>query len=323
MPPAKSATISLDQGWRLLRGVLATCDKQELFCHILREHGFSAFDPLLANYFTYVLPVEIEATQKRMAEETKEVFLRELRRPIDGDKVSEAELASPHLAELRRLRDLRNGVPAEDLILHFSEQEAYILHALDEPERRRRADSILNRISCEHKLQKAQEEAMVRLKWEAQRMASADWINFATDGASRGQLFLDTSSSLLKQIGFKSAMSKQRSPLFVRRQLDSEFELRWVLRDVDYLAAWPGQMRPSGFQPALYMCHRKTPANIEVGAQRGQCLRLAYTGLVPFFGNAYLHFYSNEELETIIKAHVFLMQSFIEQFLVVFQMSLK
>ena len=72
MPPAKSATISLDQGWRLLRGVLAICDKQELFCHILREHGFSAFDPLLANYFTYVLPVEIEATQKRMAEETKD-----------------------------------------------------------------------------------------------------------------------------------------------------------------------------------------------------------------------------------------------------------
>lgn len=323
MTPAKRATISLDQGWRLLRGLAAICDKQELFCHILREHGFSAFDPLLANYFTYALPVEIEATKKRMTEEAKEVFLREVRRTIGGDNVSEAELASPHLVELGRLRDLRNGMPEAELPRHFSEQEAYILRALDEPERRQRADSILNRTNCEHKLQEAKEEAMMRLKCEAQRMTSVDWINVATDSASRGQLFLDTSSSLLKDIGFKSAVSKRRSPLFVRRQLDSEFELRWVLRDVDYLAAWPRQMKPSGFQPALYMCHRETPANIEVGAQRGQCLRLTYEELVPFFRNAYIHFYTNSELETIIKAHVLLMRYFIDEFLVVFQISLK
>jgi len=205
------------------------------------------------------------------------------------------------LDELRQRRDLENGCDGREIRNRFP-GEVWRLEI--DPCNMRLAQARMKDKSFESRWQSVVESESQILAAETLAHATGLGRSFAFDPAGR-HAFLDR--VLERELApFAFAFDRQKSSLgysVFSKKLYDDLDLCWSLEEVDFFVAFDGNYRPTlqlrrpNVRGKLSRAAKENPANL---------LLIDYVAAVPDFQVAYWKFRNLDELETIVKAHVYL-----------------
>jgi hypothetical protein len=294
-------TLSFDQANRICREFLPIGEALFDYIHELQDAGFSAFRPL--HEFTQSFcdaQSEIELHKQCLIEEAKCLLGRPFPFPI-----AEAEerylFRSPLLQELSRLRDEENGVPLPELTSRYPE-ETWRLE-IDPCRRRSALASVNERLAYQARWKAAQQEQRRQLETETARHASNLDMSYTFDRRQRYAFFSAVMEQNVTALGFEFDARRARThyPIFSKR-VSADWDLCWALEESKAFCSSAFEGR---FAPYLEVRSRSLIGSIE-SRNTGEFLFIRYQQIVPGFSSAYGKFLGLRELETMIKAHLYL-----------------
>lgn len=211
---------------------------------------------------------------------------------------------SPLLAELERARDVRNGVPVNQVLKEYP-GEIWRLQAEPCAHRQYQA-SVQKQPWFDEQAKAMSEQKTARLSSELRaRGVSPEVIQklSAVDEQARYQCFLHVSTEVLGSLGFKpdERRSRQFHPV-LSKELTKEWDICWTPGDHQRFA---GILDKGYFAPTMQLRHRSFVARTNNDPkQQGKFLFIPYQGLIPGFSRAYWEFNSFALLEHCIRAHL-------------------
>jgi hypothetical protein len=264
---------------------------------------FEAFVPRNAFLESFAETAEdLEIHRRCVAEKAKERLGQTIPiRIYDGDL--KQLYFSPFLQQLRAERDKANGVPVHQLSSRYPGGESAWRHEVDPCLRNRIQVSINHKASYEARWTDMLENERRALELEVPRHATGLGRAHAFDMAGRYMFFTAAMERDALSLGFKydKGRSRRNYPVF-SKSISNHWDLCWALEE-------PGPFFHSPFEglivPFLELRSRELRGSL-TKAESGEFLHIRYAGIVPGFFNGYWKFVDLAQLETIIKAHLYL-----------------
>jgi hypothetical protein len=211
---------------------------------------------------------------------------------------------SPFLQQLRQERDEANGVAVNKLSGRYPEGEAAWRSEIDPCQRRLVQDSVSDRELHEARFAAMLEEERRALEDEVSRHATGlGSVPHTFDNRGRYTFFTAVLERDAASLGFHydKAKSRPNYPIFSNPITDN-WHLCWVIEEARAFFHSPFEGR---FQPYLELRSRQLGGSL-TKAGSGEFLHIRHAVAVPGFFNGYWKFFSLNELETAIKAHLHL-----------------
>lgn len=318
---SESAALSREQGIRICELVFPTIDRSEGIAENLEKSGFAAFRAYERWSESYCQSErELETHRRYRIDHAKELLAGPLVELPGSPMEMFQRYRSPFLQKLRRQRDDENGMPLGDLKKHYPLHEQYLRTIIDPSERHYIRQKQLDPAAYDAHRAGLDREQRRQLDLEVRRHATDIASAWGVSQGERCGLFLHAATRYGSSIGFSYIASKSapKWPAIVL-PIDDEWDLRWVVKDSSTFECDPGtkglRFAESHFEHQLLLCAGRHSGNLGKSVMRGEYLRINFS-VVPFgFIRAYRTFRSNQEFETIIKAHVCLLGLMIDDIL--------
>jgi hypothetical protein len=294
--------LSFDQANAVCREFLPAGDHVFDYMTRLREAGFEAFLPRHTYIESFAAnPEELEIHRRCVAEMVKERLARPWPMRIYDEDFKQLYF-SPYLQRLRAERDKSNGVPVDQLSSRYP---------LGESAWRREVDP------CQRRLIQARQEDTYEARWtamlELERRALEDEaarhatglgkIPHTFDNKGRYVFFAAVMERDAAPLGFHfdKAKSRPHYPIFSKAITD-DWHLCWAIEEARAFFHSPLE---GSFSPFLEIRGHNLRGTL-AKAESGEFLHIRYAGVVPGFFNGYWKFFSLDQLETAIRAHLHL-----------------
>jgi hypothetical protein len=267
----------------------------------LKEVGFHAFEPVEAFIESFAETVEDVELHRRIQIELAKRLLGTPWPPLPASRG--LNFKSGLLADLEAQRDFANGLPVPELERRYSREEAYWRMHVDPCLRNMARFEVTNRPLYRERWNEVV-SAMKRLfHRESARFSSAlsQSASFDPDGRYalfKGVMHRDASASGFQ---FDTGRSRSRFPVF-SKPVSEEWDLCWAIEEPNFFLWNPTE---GHFEPHLELRVRGLNGRA-AGATPGTLMQIRYVLATPSFFTAYRTFQRPEELETLIKAHLFL-----------------
>lgn len=299
VPTSPRPKLSSDQADTICRHFLSAGDAVFDYADELIRAGFSAFVPYWKFFESFCDDHdELQLHRKCVIEGAKNLLGRPW--PFRANDVEERLLfRSPYLQRLTQERDEENGVPDFRLPIEFPGE---IWRLEIDPCRRRYAfESVNNRQAHVARWNIVKQEHRRRLALEVGQHATHLARSHSFDRRRRHAFYTAVMKQHVGALGFEFDKLKSRVGFSIfSQQVGGGWDLCWVLEEPNSLAFDDFK---GSFRPYLEIRHRNLKGSIK-NAENGQFLIIRYDRAVPGFFNGYAQFFSLEELETIIKAHL-------------------
>ena len=140
------------------------------------------------------------------------------------------------------------------------------------------------------------------LELEVPRHATGLAKDHSFDKRGRYALYTAVMKREALPLGFRfdKTNSNLNYPVF-SKEITADWDLCWTIDDVKAFCWSPTQ---GNFEPHLGLRNRHSRGRLDK-ARAGEFLFIGYQHIVPGFGNAYWTFHDLEELEAMIKAHLY------------------
>jgi len=208
---------------------------------------------------------------------------------------------SPFLQRLIDERDQQNGVPETQLSSRYPGE--LWRQEVDPCERRKTYMEIVEKesyaISWKTMLSKQRE----CLRLEVDRHASGLSVDLSFDKRGRYALYAAVMTLAARPLGFHfdKQLSYSDYPVF-SQEVAGDWVLCWTIDDEKVFLLSPME---GYFQPHLALRSKRVRGRLGK-ARVGEYFFIGYQHVVPGFGNAYWKFQDLNELETVIRAHLYL-----------------
>jgi hypothetical protein len=270
----------------------------------LREAGFEAFIPRQCFIESFAAnPEELDIHRRCVVETAKERLGRPSRMRIYDDDLKHV-YTSPFLQRLREERDRTNDVPVHQLSTRYPGGESAWRHHVDPCQRRLVRDRIDNRETHEARFATMLEEERRALEDETARHATGlGKLPHTFDNKGRYVFFAAVMERDAAPLGFRfdKAKSRPNYPIFSKAITD-DWHLCWVIEEARAYFHTPLEGR---YEPCLELRSRALRGTL-AKVESGEFLLIQYAAIVPGFFNGYWKFFSLDELETAIRAHLHL-----------------
>ena len=289
---------SSEQADRLCRTLLPLADSAPEVTKRIQDIGFTAWLPHHMFIESFGTPEDVDCHRRCIIE-----FARErLGRPFPPFFATDLShhYFSPYLQELRRKRDVFNGVEANKLSTRYPQSEAAWRRPEDPCERKKIFAHVNDREAYDVAWKVMERDTQRILEAEVERYSTALVADRPFDHQSRFELFKAVMERDAADLGFQydKAMSRTRDPVF-SKELDKDWSLCWSIGN---LALFLGLIR-GRYTPDLHIRRRQFRGNL-AEAKSGEVLFIPYRLLVPCVGSAYGSFRTLGELEVMIKANL-------------------
>jgi hypothetical protein len=270
----------------------------------LTEAAFEAFRPrheFIESFATN--PEELAIHRRCVAETVKEWLARPWPMRVYDDD-SKSLYFSPFLQRLREERDKANGVPVHQLSSRYPGGESAWRREVDPCQRRLIQAEVTRRDSYEARWTAMLDDERRTLEHEATRHASGlGRVPHTFDNKGRYVFFAAVMERDAASLGFHYDRPKSRPnyPVF-SKAITEDWHLCWAIEEPRAFFHSPFEGTFSPFLEIRGCNLRGTLAK----AESGESLHIRYSIAVPGFFSGYWKFFDLDELETAIKAHLFL-----------------
>jgi hypothetical protein len=296
--------LSFEQANAICREFLPIGDRVLEYMARLTEATFEAFRPRHEFIESFAAdPEELETHRRCVAETVKERLARPWPIRIYHED-SKCLYFSPFLQRLREERDKVNGVPVDQLSGRYLGGEAAWRREVDPCQRRLIQARVTQGDSYEAGWTAMLEAERRTLEEEATRHTTGlGRIPHTFDNKGRYAFFAAVMERDAASLGFHYDKPKSRPnyPIF-SKAITEDWHLCWVIEEARAFFHSPFEGR---FSPFLEIRGRNLRGTL-TRAESGEFLHIRYAGIVPGFFNGYWKFFDLDDLETAIKAHLYL-----------------
>jgi len=211
---------------------------------------------------------------------------------------------SPFLQRLREERDKINGLPVHQLSSRYPGGESAWRREVDPCQRRLIQARVTQRDFHEARWTAMLDEERRTLEHEAARHATGlGRIPHTFDNKGRYAFFAAIMERDAVSYGFHydKAKSRPNYPVF-SRAITEDWHLCWAIEEARAFFHSPFEGR---FSPFLEIRGRNLHGTL-AKAESGEFLHIRYATVVPGFLGGYWKFFDLDELERVIKAHLYL-----------------
>jgi hypothetical protein len=296
-------TLSFERAAALCLGFLPLGDRVEEFGNSLMKSGFSAFLPFERFILSHAVSPEEIDLHNRLVVENAKMFLAT---PwplvlVQGRQVT--SFRSELIEHLNAKRDAENGVPVHELELRYSIAETWWRSQIDPCYRNMARFQAANKDIYDARWAEVVDEMKSDVAREADHFATSLSAARPFDMEGRYNLFTAVMERDAKKFGFERDKNKSRKRFPVlSNHITDIWDLCWAVEE-EKMFLW--NLTEGRFTPYLEVRRRDLRGNLTKG-QAGEYLHIRYSAVVPGFFNAYRTFHSPQELEVLIKAHLFL-----------------
>lgn len=267
----------------------------------LKSGGFSAFVPSYEFGRSFCRSKEdLEIHNRCLVEKAKNLLGRPW--PL-GVAHSEDFILheSPYIKQLSDARDRENGVPLRELDARYPGE--IWRHEIDPCERRRAYASIREREPYGERAQSVVEEQKHRFESEVAHHATGLARNHTFDQQGRYAFFTKVMERDAAALGFHHEKSKSspRCPIF-SKPVSEPWDLCLAIEEPKIFFWNPFE---GSLDPCLELRHRRLRGSID-HARSGEFLGIRYQRTIPGFVTAYRTFFDLDQLETAVRAHLYL-----------------
>jgi hypothetical protein len=293
--------LSFDKANALCRNFLPIGDKIWEHMGRLQEAGYAAWQPYHRFIESFAETPEELATHRRcVCENAKERLAQPTPIRIYDEDLKHVYF-SPFLQQLRAERDRVNGVPVEQLQTRYPGESAW-RHHVDPCQRQLVRNEMADRKNVEARRKAMFEEQRRVIEREAERHASGVSPHHSFDEKGRYAFFTAIMQRDAAPLGFHHDKSRSRwnYPVF-SKEMNADWDLCWVLEEPRpfFHSPWEGT-----FMPFLELRSRALRGRLNK-VESGEFLQIRYLGLIPGLYSGYRQFLNLDELETLIKAHLY------------------
>jgi hypothetical protein len=270
----------------------------------LQEAGFSAFLPRHHFIESFAANAEeLEIHRRCVMENAKERLARPWPIRIYEEDFKQLYF-SPFLQHLREELDKANGVPVNQLSTRYPGGESAWRREIDPCQRRLVQNSINDRELHEARFAGMVEDERRALEDEAERHASGlGKLPHTFDNKGRYAFFAAVMERDAACLGFHYDKAKSRPdyPIF-SKAITEDWHLCWVIEEARAFFCSPFEGR---FAPYLELRGESLRGTL-AKAESGEFLHFRYATAVSGFFNGYWKFFSLNDLERAIRAHLYL-----------------
>jgi hypothetical protein len=298
---ADRSTLSIEQVTELCAEFLSVGDHVFDYMNELRKAGFNAFEPFEEFVLSYATSAEEVALHNRLIVEGPKTLLVDL--PPHLVRIwGTGPFHSEFIENLEARRDKENGVPQHELESRYPGE--YVWRSeIDPCLRHMEYFRLTNSEAFDAQWDAVVEAMRLRVAEEAKCFATGLSGAYSFTSSGRHYLFLAVMEREAKNLGF--FYDKKRSsticPVFSNR-VTAEWDLCLFIEDFLTFVLTP-------FDGIFDLYLEIRPRELPGGSRKGRAEeypRMRLDRVVPGFTNAYRKFRNLQELETIIKAHLFL-----------------
>jgi hypothetical protein len=270
----------------------------------LKEAGFKAFLPRYAYIESFAeTPEELEIHRRCVVEIARERLARPWPMRIYDEELKHVWV-SPYLQRLRVERDKANGVPVDQLSGRYPGGESAWRREVDPCQRKLIQARVQQKVGYEAQWTAVLDAERRALEDEAARHATGlGKIPHTFDNKGRYVFFAAVMERDAVPLGFRYDKPKSRPnyPVF-SKPMGDDWDLCWVVEEARAFFHSPLE---GHFAPFLEIRGRNLRGTL-AKAESGEFLHIRHAGIVPGFGNGYWIFFDLDQLETVIKAHLYL-----------------
>ena len=270
----------------------------------LREAGFGAFMPRHEFVGSFAETTdESELHHRCVIEKAKERLGQPTPIRMSNEEVKRIYF-SPFLQHLRDHRDKDNGMPFLELRNHYFGGESLWREEVDPCQRKLVQAKIAQKVAFEARWATILEQERRQFEQEAARHATGlGRLPHTFNEPGRYRFFSAVMERDAACMGFEYDKLKSRPnyPIFSKAITD-DWDLCWVIEEPRFFFHSPFEGR---FAPFLEVRSKNLRGNLRK-VQSGEFLNIRYVQVLPGFFNGYWIFFNLDELETVIKAHLYL-----------------
>ncbi len=314
--PKEEIQLNFERGRDICLGLLNLYKPDDALANQMASEGFSAFTIFRDHLRSYCEnKAQVLENNKWKIEEAKEAHYYNTLLPFSVLNIDIEDYSSKYLTELRKKRDIINGVPYEQIASRFTdEREQYVRRCCDPCERNRNKEKYYNGEVYEKKWREMERRRREQYNQEVGHFGTNRELDHNVNRRDRCQFVVEIAYELAKKIGFQpnDRLSGKYTPALWKPVSEKwglcwyvETDINWdysIGKDLDSKVMLPS------FYPLLVLCPANFTHKLAKKANASQWLRLPYSADLVGFHNTYLRFDSYNELETNIKAHLKLLE---------------
>lgn len=293
--------LSFDEANRLCRQFLPIGDKIYEYMERLEDARFGAFRP----YHKFVesfaeTPEELATHRLCVAEHARERLAQPTPIRIYDSDFKQLYF-SPFLQQLREERDRVNGIPVQQLATRYPGDSAW-RREIDPCQRRLIRAEMTDREAINSRRTTMFEEQRQVLEREVKSHATGLSRQHPFDREGRYAFFTTIMQRDAAALDFRYDKSRSRwdYPVF-SKAMTADWDLCWVLEEPRHFFPSPSE---GIFMPFLELRSRPLRGRL-TKVESGEFLHLRYSSILPGLYSGYRTFLNLDQLETIIRAHLF------------------
>lgn len=299
---ASRRRLSFEQANAICRRFVPIGDNLFTYIERLKEANFSAFVPYHEFLDSFASCPEDLRVHRRYQIELAKLRLGRPHPMRRSSATWRQVFFSPFIQHLREERDRANGVPETELSRRYPWGEAAWRREIDPCERNKVYASVNDEEFYEARWNAMLEERRQRLVAEVPIHATGLAKDYNLSKKGRYSFFTAAMKRDAAKLGFHYDAGKSYPdfPVF-SKPINDDWDLCWAIEEPEFFFMDP---MSGSFDPYLELRHKKLSGSIGK-AKVGDFLHIEYNHIVIGFGNAYWQFYDLDELETVVRAHLF------------------